>query len=233
MNKTGRLIFLLLMASTVIYSNAQVKLGVNAGLNFTNMVAKDDSSRYDDDFQLKPGIHIGGTAEFTVIENFSIVGGIFLSTMGYKSKSESTTVKMNVNYLAFPLYAKYRFKVKDFFILANAGPYLSFGLNGTYKSNENIFRDKEGNQVNKIPINIGRYETDELKQVDYGVNIGTGIEYESFVFEIHYGLGLANLATITDNNFMMKNRSLEISAGYKFGISPEQSRKSKTRGRIR
>ena len=86
---------------------------------------------------------------------------------------------------------------------------------------------------NKIPINIGRYETDELNQVDYGLNMGTGIEIEKFNFEIQYGLGLANLATITDNGYMMKNRFIKISAGYKFGITPEQSRKSKTRGKIR
>jgi hypothetical protein len=64
-------------------------------------------------------------------------------------------------------------------------------------------------------ISWGSNPDDDLKRLDFGLNMGCGVEISHIQIVISYCYGLANLSVIGgDNN--ISNRVLETSLGYKF-----------------
>jgi hypothetical protein len=73
-----------------------------------------------------------------------------------------------------------------------------------------------GNQINKIKW--GSEEgSDDLKQFDYGLTLGTGINLDPFQVGISYNMGLANLSPEISSGSKLGNRVLGISLSYIFG----------------
>ena len=60
------LMFCLLSAGTFAQT-----FGVKAGLNLSNMIAKDDDDNYDDDYKIRPGFHIGGYMDYALSDMLS------------------------------------------------------------------------------------------------------------------------------------------------------------------
>lgn len=180
--------------------------GVRAGLNMSNMMAKDDDETYSDDYKTKVGFQIGGTAEFEFTEMFSFETGLFLSTMGYKYDGLMGDYTTNLLYLNIPLTGKARYELDNISLYGLFGPYIGLGLSGKYKNDD----DSED-------VKWGSGDDDDLKRFDFGWIIGAGIEYQAFSAGLSYNLGLANIAATTDGGYKVKNRVFAITVGYRFG----------------
>jgi hypothetical protein len=190
--------------------------GVKAGLNLSNIVMKDNTDRYDDDFNMKPGFHLGGTVEFPINKTFTFEPGLLLSTKGVKETySESGydySNTLNLYYLDIPLTGKAYFNVGSIKIYGAFGPYLAIGLSGKSKTQETGFSD----QTHTISWGSDS-ENDDLKRLDLGLIFGAGVEISSFEIGLAYNLGLKNISSYTGDGFKVNNRVLAISFGYKFG----------------
>jgi len=190
--------------------------GVKAGLNLSNIVMKDNADRYDDDFKMKPGFHLGVTAEFPINETFSFEPGLLLSTKGVKETySESGydyTSVTNLYYIDIPLTGKAYYKVGSVKIYGLFGPYLAIGLSGKAKTQET------GYPEDTHTILWGKdSENDDLKRLDLGLSFGAGVALSSFEIGLSYNLGLNNISAYTGDGFKINNRVLGISVGYKLG----------------
>jgi len=211
-----KLMYFLLFSTLAIPAISQV-IGIKGGLNLANMFAKSNDETYSDEFNMKPGFHIGLTAEFPVAETTSFETGLLLTSKGFKLDLEEDmySQKSNVNllYLDIPLLAKAYFNVGVTKIYGALGPYIGFGLSG--KTKNEVTYDGE-TESEEIDLKWGSSEDDDLKRLDFGLMAAAGIFIKSIELGLNYSYGLANLEATSEADSKMKNRVLSFSVGYKF-----------------
>lgn len=190
------------LAMTASLQLSAQTFGVKGGLNFSNLVIKDNDDSYDDDNKLKPGIHIGGTAEFEINDMVSFEPGALISMKGTKNDDASRSLL----YLEIPMNAKAAFDLGGTKVFGLAGPYLGVAVSG---------KDKVDDESESIEFGSGDGET---KRLDFGLNIGAGAQITDEISAgLSYGLGLANLSNSSDNGYKIQNRVIALSVGYKLG----------------
>jgi opacity protein-like surface antigen len=217
MKNLKKMLIVVVAIVTVSQSYAQI-FGVKAGLNLSNMLDKDDVETYSKDFKMKPGFHVGATAEFPINEMFSFETGLLLSTKGYKYSQKETDFEsketLNLLYVDIPLTAKAYYVVGGTKIYGAVGPYIGMGLSGKAKTVETGMGEKASNsETVKWGSNA---DNDIFKRLDFGLTVGAGVEINSIQFGFSYGLGLANISPSTDGGAKISNRVFAISVGYKF-----------------
>ncbi len=212
-------IFLAVFASE---SLAQT-FGVKAGLNLSTLLVKDDDETLSDDLDMKPGFHVGVTAELPINEMFSFQPEVLVTTKGYKMNEKETfsgeTYKyeysLNPIYIDIPLLLKANFNVDGAKVYGALGPYIGFGVGGKYKYEETYMGDTDSDEE---VIEWGNdEEKDDLKRLDAGLSIGVGATVNQIQFGVAYDFGLANISLYTENGLKMNNRVLRVSVGYIFG----------------
>ncbi|MGL5274513.1 Outer membrane protein beta-barrel domain-containing protein [Myroides marinus] len=184
-------------------ANAQkpeLKLGAKAGLNVSSISGDGDSSS-------RTGFNVGVVAEYFVTEKFSIQPEILYSAQGAKYEfteiintgvgiPQRFTVKetMKLDYINVPIMAKYY--VFDG-LNVQAGPQIGF-----------LASAKDGS------VNI----KDEMKSVDFSLNLGAGYELPMGVFfDARYNIGLTDVAKkVEGEKIKSKNGVFQVSVGYKF-----------------
>jgi hypothetical protein len=191
-------------------------VGVKGGLNFANVLSKDDKETYSKDFKSLLGFHAGLTVDFPLSDMVSFQTGAILNTKGFKFENSQTASKIsgsaNLLYVDIPLHLKATFGSNDLKIFALAGPYVGWGLSGKTKTEVTIAGVTNKDEKD---VKFGSAKDDDLKRLDYGVSIGAGIELNRVTIGATYNLGLANLAVDTSNGYKDNNRVLQISLGYK------------------
>lgn len=213
MKKGISLFSLLLLLFVTTQTFAQVKFGVKAGLNLSNVTDKDKFGNNSAYYSMKTGFHLGVTAEFPVSEFFSFEPGLLYSTKGYIYKDLDYKATNSVNYLEIPMNAIYKINLGGAKLLVSAGPYVGYALSGKHKGTEKGY-DFDNS------IKIGNSDTDDMKALDYGLNIGAGVEIKQMTIGVQYGFGLANIATYHDikaYGSKISGKGIGISVGYKFG----------------
>lgn len=218
--KTTKL-FLLAAAILVSASVSGQSFGVKAGVNFSNMVAKDNDRTYSDNYNNSIGYHLGVTVESPITDLVSVESGLFYTTKGYNTTATATILgvttktdfRYDVNYIEIPVLAKVNYDVGGAVIFATAGPYLGYGLNGKLKSDITI---GSTTTTSTVDLEWGDTDDDDSKRVDYGLSVGAGVKVNSVVVGVNYGMGLANLAPVSDNGYRVNNRVIGISVGFAF-----------------
>ncbi len=197
------------IALTIATGSFAQEYGVKAGLNLANMLVKDDNNTYSDDFDMKLGFHVGVTAEFPLTELFSFETGLLLSQKGYKLEEswggETYEYTLTLNYLEIPLLGKATYDLGGTAIYGQLGPYVGFGLTGKFK-------DEDEDQ----DVDWGSGDDDHYKRLDFGLNIGAGVQLNNITIGASYGLGLMNITPHDEGSFTVNNRVIGVSVGYKF-----------------
>ncbi|MBK6934575.1 MAG: PorT family protein [Bacteroidales bacterium] len=187
-----------------------LSLGIKAGLNLSNVISKDDDITYSEDLNMLIGFHANPFIEYSFSNLFSLEGGISLQSKGYSDKEDIYKTRMFLLYLDIPINAKFSFDLGKADIYCYAGPYIGFGLSGS----EKVLVDSEVRY--DYTIDWGSDTKDDLKRVDYGLNIGVGLDISNFLIGVNYSWGLADISNFT--GIKIKNYIIGISIGYKFGL---------------
>jgi len=196
-------VFVVAIAAIMVLSvNAQIRIGVKAGLNLANINGKDAGSP-----KINPSYNVGGFAEFGVTDNFALEAGLALSGKGAKETEENMTVTLSPLYLEIPINANLKIDLGAAKLLIFAGPYVGIGVGGKIKA-------EEGSQSASQDITYGSDDASMLKRIDVGLNFGAGIEISKIQIRAQYGLGLTNIASDGSD---VKNAVIGISVGYMFG----------------
>jgi hypothetical protein len=149
------------------------------------------------DVSSKIGLAGGGFVEFSFTESFSFQPELLFVMKGAKLDlpTDAGTVTASINYLEFPLLARYNTSLSDTldgFLLV--GP--SFGV----KVGTNSEFDGSGGTVD-LDLNPA------IRSRDFGLAVGGGIERDPFFLEARYTFGLTDIATdIYDHEDTLKNR---------------------------
>jgi len=156
---------------------AQMRAGVKGGLNVSNLYVDEV-----DDENARFGFNLGFYGQILSSDVFAIQPELLFSTKGskieYGGNFFDQTVKYNLSYLDLPVLAVFKLG-EDAEI--HVGPYVSYLLGA------NISHDGDlGNGTDDI-------DRDHLKNFDYGLSGGFGLNFGSIQVGARYNYGLAKL----------------------------------------
>ncbi len=185
-------------------SDAQVKFGVKAGPQLTNLVG-DDAGESD----MKFGFNVGGYANIRFSEQLAFQPELLFSLQGDKSEMPGIKATQNLSYINVPLMLKwYAYDGLNF----EFGPQVGF----------NVAAKGKADVDSGVEILDGGYEgdLDHIQTVDFGVNIGAGYEMKNGLnFGLRYGRGLTSVYDLEDENgdkAKVFNSVISLGVGYTF-----------------
>jgi len=178
----------------------QPKIGVAAGVNFSNTV-----DAYNSDFSTSTiaGWHAGLTFDLPVSYSFSFAPEILFSQKGYKAETTYGEFKQRTNYIDIPLLAKFKVVPGFNFVI---GPQLTF-----LTSTKNIYDDGFNTVYEKDYDNRGD------KSVVSGV-IGVGINLNRNVeLRGRYAIDLSKNRTNYNSALPdYRNQVFSLGLGFRF-----------------
>jgi hypothetical protein len=183
---------------------AQIRIGPKAGLNLAT--AKLSMMGISIDEKILIGFHVGILSEIPLSGNLCLQPAILYSAKGSKYSFMSEEFKASPSFIEIPVNVVYKIDLGVAKLLLNAGPYAAYGIGGKY--------DFDGDPVDIV---FGTSEDDDMKPLDFGLNIGAGVEISHIIISANYGLGLANLSPVTSNDEEIKNKVIGFSLAYLFG----------------
>ena len=216
--KLSLVIALLGMVSLVSAQSAS--LNIKGGLNMSNFYGKNLSDK-----NINPGFHIGVGADLEFITDVSIQTGLYFSSKGAKYTANIPVgvgqVKYEVtsNYIQLPIHLAYKIDIKPGArMFLHAGPYIAYGVGGK-RTIQTVYEDNPDGTLGEQEINT--FDKDfGYKPFDVGVGIGVGIEFDLFLIDLGWDMGLKNIARnineIPVYKPNVKNQSAYFSIGYKF-----------------
>lgn len=212
MKKVNLVIVIILSFILSINAFSQnASLGVKGGLNLSNMIIKNDDETMSDDFKMLAGFHVYPFVEYSFSDLFAIDAGLNFQSRGYSIIEDNFKYRFTTLYIDIPINAKFNFDLGKVKLFCNVGPYVAFGIGGTVYAETTIDRHTISARRD---IDWG----DDLKSIDFGLNIGVGLDINNFIVGLNYGGGIADLSTIDDDDSRTNNYVLSISLGYKFNL---------------
>jgi len=245
--KNLKRIILLITIVLVNNTNAQFNLGIQLGLNSTSVDQTFPDDVHDGFYPSKSklGFNAGLVFEYVLNDNMGLQSGLFYTQKGYqvdwdaflKREDMEGSIdgywKYTYNYLELPLHFYYN--LNGFVI--NAGPYLAYGLGGTYVVDAKYKVDGESGTISDSAlltaisgdINANNvFDGNEdipfnkyYKAFDAGFDFGVGYKYKQFMLKAQYSLGLINmtpdikgLEAFDTNDYKVTNRGLSFSLVY-------------------
>jgi hypothetical protein len=223
--------FILSIAMLVLAGSAIAQGQLRAGINLAN-VSVDDEGGVDEAKRLT-SYQVGFIADVSLGGNlFSLQPGILFTGKGSKvqngTEGQNGYFKQTTNpmYIEVPvtLVAKAPIGTGNR-VFAGVGPYLGVGVSGKNKTEGQtalgVRFDNERNIEfsDDDPTTLNQEEGAGfaiMKRFDYGLNGTAGIEGQSIVLSVNYGLGLAKLQSGANNvDNSNKHRVLGFTLGFK------------------
>ncbi len=220
-------------------SQAQIKFGIKAGFNFSDIAVKYATLDLEPATKLKFGFHIGGSVDISLVKVLSLQTGILFTTKGYRRNLKKDLLpniyvngydKLSMNYLEIPLHLV--IKIKKFQIYA--GPYAAVAIGGKRKFDYTYntpagFAISVGDTYIYKP-KLGKVDPDDIadderafKALDLGADIGIGYKLGPILINAGFSIGLGNLTPKFDGDpvdpkdWKKTNRIFSISASFFFG----------------
>lgn len=227
-----RIAILLLICTAFSYTaSSQIQWGVKAGGNLSGMLLKEDIGYTR--VKLRPGFHIGGTADIPLSGKFYLQPALQFTTKGFKidkygqDLSGLDYMQFTSYHLELPVNIVFKPKVGNGKMLLGVGPYIAYGIGGRWKAGADRFsvtgKLKFKNDISIADsANIASSRTvPYTKPFDLGANLLVGYEFNKhFYFHLNGQLGLINidptLNGVSDETSSMKTVQGGLSIGYKF-----------------
>ena len=202
------LLVIMLSCLSIGYLQAQsFKFGVKAGLNVNNLSVSPELDYPTP--AARPGIHMGGFAQFDLANSFSIQPELTLSTQGTNDEDEDDWQRVKLTYMNLTAPFKYTLANNLHF---SVGPQLSFLTGGVF--------EKEDKEDGEIKIQNAK---NLLSGTDVAIGFGLGYTLDSGIdLHLRYNHGLTDLNDdpadlgFYEPHQSIKNRVLQLSVGYIF-----------------
>ncbi len=195
-------VFILIHSSAI----SQVSLGPKIGLNLSTFSGDNEYCK------IRLRAHMGGVLNIGINNMFSVQPGLIVSgkgaTLDYENDDDIDAYTLW--YLELPLNGVVNFKIGQGAIQIYLGPYVGYCFGGKYKH-----LSDENNETEDI--NIGTSGDDEIKPIDFGINIGLGYQIKGFQFQAGYGGSGISIANYEGGD--LKNNVISFSFAYLFKLS--------------
>ncbi|MBX2922770.1 MAG: PorT family protein [Chitinophagaceae bacterium] len=225
----------LVLISILIYQamSAQVQWGVKAGGNLSAMLLKDESGYTN--VKLRPGFHLGGTADLALSEKFALQPSLLLTSKGFTIDKNGGAqylygvdrIKFTSYYIELPVNFIFKPQVGNGKMLLGAGPYIAYGVGGRWKAEANGMsvtgKLKFLNNFSSADSSMGGNSktVPYTKPFDFGANILIGYEFsKNLYFHINGQLGFLDVDPayngVSDETSSLKTVQGGLSIGYRF-----------------
>ena len=197
------------------------KLSIKAGVNMADMEISNNTGALDQLNKMKTGVHFGLFYEKASTGLFSYELGLMFDQKGFKNITESgavtQTTLMDLYSLNLPVSLKIGFDIdENIKLFGKLGGYGGLNISGRMESEIMNSGEVESNTTNELLIGNDATQ-DDIKPIDFGAQVGLGIQYKSLLFEVVYDKGLANIMANQVLDDVLKNKNLKFSVGYQFG----------------
>jgi len=207
MKKFFGLFFILFLFS--ITTNAQIQVGLKAGLNISDIV-EDDPGEEATNFDTKLGFVGGVYFNYQFNNMFAVQPEIYYSMKGAKLKDQYNDLNLKLTYVEIPILLQFIVPLKGTPVkpLLFVGP--AMGLNLTAK-NERTNNGQATEEDFK----------DLIKSTDLGLVFGGGISLplgkNQLGIDVRYSLGLSNIGKDT-GSATIKNNIINFNLLYGFSF---------------
>jgi len=189
----------LIMAAMVLFSAgafAQYSVG---DFTIQPKVGLNVSSLTEDDTEFKAGFVGGVELEYHISPVVGISGGLLYSMQGAKVK-DLDDAKINMDYVNIPILAN---------IYVAPGFALKAGIQPAFNVSNKV-------KYQGITIDYDKYASDgaEVKTFDFSIPIGASYEYQNFVLDARYNIGVSKVA----DGDAGRNSVFQLTLGYKFKL---------------
>ena len=173
----------------------QVTLQPKVGINIANMTGDTWVDK-----KAKVGLVAGVEAEYGISEKFGLAFGALYSMEGCKLKTSGMdkSLSVNLDYINIPILAQF-YAAKGFAIKAGIQPAFNVRHKASY----------DGESANLKDAGI------ETKSFNFSIPVGLSYEYQSFVLDARYNIGVTKLFKDADQG---RNSTFSITLGYKFAL---------------
>lgn len=203
----GAVALMLLLPSTSFAKG--ITGGLKIGMNSADLHGEDVKELEEDfgeELKSKWGLCAGGFIRFNISEAFAIQPEFLYTIKGGKFEEtiagETMKYEMNFSYLEIPVLVKFMIPtpggIKPSLF---AGPALAIKLSAKEKlvvAGETI--DEE--------------DIEEMKDTDFGLIIGAGIDFWNLTVDVRYNLGLTTISDVAGED--VKNGVISLIVGYSF-----------------
>ena len=173
----------------------QVTLQPKVGINIASMTGDTWADK-----KAKVGLVAGVEAEYGISEKFGLAFGALYSMEGCKLKTTGMdkSLSVNLDYINIPILAQF-YAAKGFAIKAGIQPAFNVRHKASY----------DGESANLKDLGI------ETKSFNFSIPVGLSYEYQSFVLDARYNIGVTKLFKDADQG---RNSTFSITLGYKFAL---------------
>lgn len=154
--------------------------------------------------KMKLGFVGGAEFGYMIAPEFAVTAGVLASMQGAKSKDDAEwkDYKTTLTYLNIPVLANY-YVAPGLAIKAGVQP-------GFMLSRKTTYTDVTTNH------DVEFTDTDGMKKFDLSIPLGLSYEFDDFVIDARYNLGLTNI--YDSDNVKVKNSVIMLTVGYKIPL---------------
>lgn len=204
-----KLILCSLIIGLITSANAQIRFGIKAGGNFSNLYTSDNNEGFNSNqYKGKFGYHFGSVLEYSLSNRLSIQPELLYLNHGAKLKNKNSFLMKDghftLNTLLLPVNLKASFEIGYPKLFVYAGPYIGYNMYGKIKG-----------KIDGVSVEQELFSKDSnMKRWDFGAGIGVGIEMNKFTLSLGNQYSMQNISK--SERGKMKTGNLTLSAGYFF-----------------
>jgi len=209
---------------------AQLKWNIEAGLNYSNIRAKDREGNKANTSSV-PGIYLGLGVGIHLSDQFALQPTLVFAKRGFKQKEPShigwgNDFEAKVSYLELPVDLLYSLRIGPGNLLLAAGPYLGYGTGGKWTTSGtvllgDIMIDGKGDIAFQNDSSYGDMNTYVYaKPWDYGAHVKIGyLLFNQYSLSFDMQRGITDLQPNWSDykpESSVRTRSFGVSLGYRF-----------------
>ena len=187
-------IFLILTLAFTLNANAQgTAYGIKGGVSLASFSGDDT-----DELDTRTGFMIGGFVTFPMGSAISIQPEVFYAQKGTKFDDLGSDVTFKLDYIDIPVLFKYTLAGENATPYFLFGPYIGFNITSERSAN--------GQSV----------DLDNVASTDFGLVFGIGVNFQKFLLEVRYDMGLSNIIDDDTDPDSLNNTAFHLMLGYSF-----------------
>lgn len=202
--RTVLLAFVMVFSAITVYSQPNLALGLEGGLNLANVSITPSQTSNS-----RTGLIVGGVLDIGISRTIGVTTGLRYVMKGFQVTNQGVTFTDKLNYLEVPALLKVKFPLTEVKPYLVGGPVLGIRVSATEEQSN-------GQQTADVDASSA------FESIDFGLLFGGGLDFNvatktDLFIQAGYGFGLSNIWKQT-TTVTVKNYGIQFTGGVKFRL---------------